>query len=164
MKKNNIVNRLSTPELDKLKQSKEFISQNAKQKELAKKSKGLVPASKLSKEDRTTLSHMAGVASAEKRKNSVLLASTLELLMQLPLVDEDITREILKNRGIEDNLLTETTAICFSQLQRAKQDSKSFEVLRDTIGQKPVEKQVLISNELSPSDIIRKHFSDMLNN
>lgn len=155
---NGLINELSKKKIE------EFKKENADKpyaKEIKRKSKeygGLVPYSKLSKEAREYNARLGSIASREKRRNTLILSETMKMLLEMPLVDEDIIRTTLQSRGYDDELLTEATAICFSQIQRAKQDSKSFEVVRDTIGQKPIDKQVVVTSEETPQEIISKHF------
>lgn len=145
---------------------KETMANDPVSQELALKAKKkgtVVSFAELSPEARSYNSKIGGMVSAEKRKKTLALAETMKTLLQLPLVDEDTIRSELSKRGIEGDTLTEATAICYTQIQRARLDSKAFEVVRDTIGQKPVEKQAIsLDNTETASDIIRKHFGDDL--
>lgn len=130
-------------------------------KRKARRKGSVVGFNELSKEEKHRIQSMGGKVAHAKRKQSIILADTMKMLMEMPLADEDAIRNILIAKGIDSDMLTEATAICYTQLQRAKQDSKAFEVVRDTIGQKPVERQVVVTQEESPESIISKHFGDM---
>lgn len=161
-KKYGVLSELNMPKTDKLKavnENKDFATES---KRKAKKTGGLVPANELSPEARKYNATLAGVASQEKRRNTAILSETMKMLLTQPLPEKDEIREILASKGFDNEQLTEATAICFAQVQRARVDTKSFEVVRDTIGQKPVERQVVLSNEQSGADIVRKHFGEYL--
>lgn len=67
-----------------------------------------------------------GVKSGEARREKKLLKDTLLLLLET-------------NRGQED--------ICLALVEKARNgDTKAFEVIRDTIGQKPVDKAEVETN------------------
>lgn len=100
------------------------------------------------------------ISALQKRKNSVVFNATMSSLLQLPLAENDDFRKIMLQKGIDPDSITEASAICFAQIQRAKVDNKAFEIVRDTIGQKPIEKQVVLSTTDNPADIIARHFSD----
>lgn len=135
----------------------EEYSQELKKK--SRKNKRIVSLNELSPEASEYMHRLGGIAAQEKRRNTTILAETMKMLLEMPLAEEDDVRRILLSKGLDSELLTEATAICFTQVQRAKQDSKAFEVVRDTIGQKPVERQVVLTNEESPQRILEKHFS-----
>lgn len=129
------------------------LKQNAKMKGR------IVPFNELSQEAQSYNSRLGAMVSHEKRRKTTILAETMKTLLELPLVDEDTIRKELSSRGLDDETLTEATAICYTQMQRARIDTRSFEVMRDTIGQKPVEKQAIAVDTETAEDIIKKHFS-----
>lgn len=128
-------------------------------KRKARRKGGVVGFNELSKEEKHRIQSMGGKVAHAKRKQSIILSDTMKMLMEMPLADEDDIKRILLAKGFDEDMLTEATAICYTQLQRAKQDSKAFEVVRDTIGQKPVERQVVSAEIETGVDIINKHFS-----
>ena len=128
-------------------------------KRKARRKGSVVGFNELSKEEKHRIQSMGGKVAHAKRKQSIILADTMKMLMEMPLADEDDIKRILLAKGFDEDMLTEATAICYTQLQRAKQDSKAFEVVRDTIGQKPVERQVISAEIETGTDIINKHFS-----
>lgn len=73
-----------------------------------------------------------GIASGESRRNKKLLRECLEILLE---------KEITDKSG---NTMTGAEAMAVKVFQQAlKGDLKAFEVVRDTAGQKPVEKVVV---------------------
>lgn len=80
-----------------------------------------------------------GKKRAENARKRKALKEQLEIFLKLPLKNED-AKETLKGLGIEtediDNQMAITVAIC----QRAlKGDTRAYELIRDTIGEKPAE-------------------------
>lgn len=72
---------------------------------------------------------MGGKRSAEVRREKRELRKALEILME---------QEITDKKG---NIKTGTEAMALAVFQKAlKGDIKAFEVVRDTVGQKPIEK------------------------
>lgn len=72
---------------------------------------------------------MGGKRSAEVRREKRELRKALEILME---------QEITDKKG---NVKTGTEAMALAVFQKAlKGDIKAFEVVRDTVGQKPIEK------------------------
>lgn len=81
--------------------------------------------SQRSHEEHSESSRKGGKASGEARRKKKLLRETLEMLLEM---------EDKKGRTGQD-------AICVALFKRANAgDTKAFEIIRDTIGQKPIEK------------------------
>lgn len=96
--------------------------------------------------------------SAEKRRNSAAerkkLKTTLEILLELPCKD----REEINNQA----------AIAIALVEKAKKgDIRAFEVIRDTIGQKPVEQaeclQMQIKKIFVPAEMQAEADAHILN-
>lgn len=160
MTKNNLVDEMKNKVVEEYKLSVANEDYAKELKKKAKKNGRITPFNQLSPEARSYNARLGGLAKQEKRRKTLILSETMQMLMQMPLANEDEIRNILLSKGLDSEMLTEATAICYTQLQRAKQDSKAFEVVRDTIGQKPVERQVVLSNQENPADIIKKHFGE----
>lgn len=81
-----------------------------------------------------------GKASAEAKKKRKALKEQLELFLELPLQNKK-AKETILNLGLDikdiDNQMAITIALCQKAL---KGDTKAFELIRDTIGEKPQEK------------------------
>lgn len=86
----------------------------------------LIPFNERTEDERRELARKAGIASGEARREKKLLKELLEMALSQP-------SEIVDG---EDNY----TAITAALVQKAIQgDTKAYEVIRDTLGQKPVE-------------------------
>ena len=150
---------MPTPKMDAHKQTQEYKDFKAKYDKMSKKKGGgLVPVSQMTPDMREEMTRLSMIASEEKRKNTLALNTTLESIMSLPLMDDDAMRIILEQRGIEDDKITEATAMSYALVQRARVDTRSFEVLRDTIGQKPVERQEVVQANIDANEILKRHF------
>lgn len=81
-----------------------------------------------------------GKASGEARRRERTLRNTLEKLLSLPIQDE-ATRDFIKALGFNDEELDNKTALNVSMYQEAlKGNTKAFELIRDTIGEKPTDR------------------------
>ena len=158
MSKTRLLDNLSLKDFEKERESENVKKIREEWSEKAKKKKGIVSFAEMPKEAREEVARLGAIASNEKRRKTIILADTLKMLMEMPLSSEDEIRNILRSKGIEEDSLTEATAICYTQIQRAKMDSKGFEVVRDTIGQKPIDKQVVAEITADSEDIIQRHF------
>lgn len=89
----------------------------------------LKPQSERTKEEQREIARQGGIASGEARRRKRDLRIALEALLE-----KDF-------KGKNDELLSGAEAIAMKQFEKAlKGDTKAFEVIRDTAGQKPVEK------------------------
>lgn len=81
-----------------------------------------------------------GKASGEARRRERTLRNTLEKLLSLPIQDE-ATRDFIRALGFNDEELDNKTALNVSMYQEAlKGNTKAFELIRDTIGEKPTDR------------------------
>ena len=88
----------------------------------------LKPLNTRTKEEQRKIARKGGIASGKKRREKKQLKEVLEILLSMP-SDDGIT---------EDNW----EAVCLSMLNEAKSgNARAFELIRDTIGQKPTEQQ-----------------------
>ena len=89
-----------------------------------------------------------GIASAESRKRKKLLREC---------IDELLAKEYTS----EGKTLTGSEALAVTLMKKAmKGDVKAFEVLRDTAGEKPVEKVMVAEVEQSIIDEVEKMVND----
>lgn len=97
------------------------------------------------------IAQAGGKASGEARRRKRDLRLALEALLE---------RDIQASDG---TILTGTEAIAVKQFEKALQgDTKAFEVVRDTVGQKPSEK-VDLSIEDESARAIDEYFADKYN-
>lgn len=89
----------------------------------------LIPQNKKSPEERSRIARMGQVASTEAKRRKKTFREAMEAILE---------KEVIDKNGNKIDLLT---AISAKQIEKAgKGDTKAFEVIRDTIGQKPVER------------------------
>ena len=89
----------------------------------------LIPQSKKSPEERSKIAKMGGIASGEAKRRKKTFREAMEAILETEVIDKN---------GNKIDLLT---SISTKQIEKAnKGDTKAFEVIRDTIGQKPVER------------------------
>ena len=89
----------------------------------------LIPQSEKSPEERSRIARMGQIASTEAKRRKKTFREAMEAILE---------KEVLDKNGNKIDLLT---AISAKQIEKAgKGDTKAFEVIRDTIGQKPVER------------------------
>ena len=109
---------------------------------MAKKEDNLVKgdeAHKLTVEEQS----MGGKASAEARRKKRDLRNAIDILLETDI------------KGKNGEIKSGAEAIAIAQFQKAlKGDTRAFEVLRDTAGQKPVEKVMVAEVEQSTLDEI----------
>lgn len=94
-----------------------------------------------------------GKASGEARRRQRTLKETLEKLLSLPLKDES-TREYIRQLGFNDEELDNKTALNVAMYQEAlKGNVKAYELIRDTMGEKPTDKLAI---EEAPQIVLKR--------
>lgn len=89
----------------------------------------LIPMSQRSKEEVKKIASKGGVNSGKARRNKALLKDCLQILMEKKMLDGDGKK------------ITGAEALSVEVFQKALAgDMKAWELLRDTAGQKPVDK------------------------
>lgn len=96
--------------------------------------KDLIPVTMRSKEEAKEISRRGGINSGKARRNKALLRDCLEILMEKKITTED-GKQIT---GAE----AQSVSLFLAALQETDtaKKARAFEVLRDTAGQKPIEK------------------------
>ena len=81
-----------------------------------------------------------GIASGEARRRKKSLKETLDILLEYRPTEKEL--DFLREHGIDvEDDATYRTAVAFSMINKAvKGNTRAFEMLRDTIGEKPVDK------------------------
>ena len=81
-----------------------------------------------------------GRASGESKRRKKTLREQMEMLLSLPVQDEQ-TRDFIESLGIQPDEVNNALAITLSMYQEAlKGNTKAFELIRDTIGEKPTDR------------------------
>ena len=100
----------------------------------------LIPNSKRSPEELREMTKRGGKKSGEVRRKRKTIREQLEFLMSLPIQDE-VTKEKLEKMGIKsDNMDNQMLMNVSLYKQALKGNTKAIEIVRDTLGEKPVEK------------------------
>ena len=97
--------------------------------------KNLKPQNTRTKEEQKKIATLGGKASGKARRNKAMLRDCLEILMEKKYVDEKTGKKLtgaeLLSIDLFEKALNETDV---------SKKAKAFEVIRDTAGQKPVDK------------------------
>lgn len=97
----------------------------------------LIPQSERTKEEQRKIATKGGIASGEARRKKKLIKEQLELLLSLPLKDENAKRK-LEQLGIDADNLDNQMAMVISIWNKAlKGDIQAFNSIRDSVGEKP---------------------------
>lgn len=107
--------------------------------------KNLVPQSERSEEERKKIASMGGKASGEARRKKRDLRKALEELLE---------REYKDKSG---KIISGTEAITARLFEQAmKGNIRAFETLRDTVGQKPIEKVMIAEVDQNVIDEVER--------
>ena len=105
----------------------------------------LKPTNELTEKERRELAKKGGKASVEARRKKKDLRLAIEILLETDI------------KGKNGEIKSGAEAIAIAQFQKAlKGDTRAFEVLRDTAGQKPIEKVMVADVEQSVIDEVEK--------
>ena len=100
--------------------------------------------SERSKEEVREIARRGGIKSGETRRRKKTMRETLELLLTMPLKQgerADIEKGDNLKEFAKENVTVEQ-AMLIAQIQKAlKGDAQAFEMIRDLIGEKPVDKK-----------------------
>lgn len=99
----------------------------------------LIPFTELTEEEQRKIAVKGGIASGKARRRKKLIKEQLELLLSLPLKDENAKMK-LKQMGIDADNLDNQMAMVISIWNKAlKGDVQAFNSIRDSVGEKPKE-------------------------
>ena len=123
----------------------------------------LKPQNMRTKEEQREIAKSGGKKSGEVRRKRKTIKQQLELLLSTPVSNEDLKKQI-KKWGIDDDDINNQMAVTVSLYQQAlKGNTKAIEIIRDTVGEKPVEKlehSGNIGNSLDVLKDIQKQIKD----
>jgi hypothetical protein len=102
--------------------------------------KNLKPIKKgeLSSEEAKRRGSLGGIKSGEVKREKKALKDVLIMIANLPVKDKKAIAQ-MKELGINPDDIDNQTAMAIGLFQRALKDTKSLEVYRDTMGEKPVD-------------------------
>ena len=107
----------------------------------------------LSTSEAREIGSKGGKASAEARRQRRTLKEQMELLLSLPVKDES-TKTFIESLGIDADKIDNATAITLSMYQEAlKGNTKAYELIRDTLGEKPTDKLTI---EEAPQIVLKR--------
>lgn len=101
----------------------------------------LIPMSEKTKEEQRKIASMGGKASGKAKRERKAMREQLEYLMTLKLnKNQDKLKSQLKKLGISTAEANMQMAINVALFQQAlKGNVKAYEIIRDTLGEKPIE-------------------------
>ena len=106
-------------------------------------------------EERREIAKKAGIASGKARRNKALLKDCINILMEQKVLDEETGKKITGAEQLSVNLWKKAV----SEMDTAKA-AKAFEVLRDTSGQKPIEKVMVAEVDQNVIDEVEAMMND----
>lgn len=115
----------------------------------------LIPLNKRTKEEAKEISRKGGINSGKARRNKALLKDCINILMEKKYIDEETGKKITGAELLSVDLFTRA----LKEVDTAKK-AKAFEVLRDTSGQKPVDKVMIAEVDQSVIDEIEAMVND----
>ena len=120
------------------------------------KNKSLENLKHFSKEDRERAiseGRKGGLKSGQIKKQKKLFKDLFEVFLDESAIDEN-AKELLKMHGLEAKEITNKMVLILSTYQEAiKGNIKAVEFIRDTIGEKPVEKMEIMETPVIIDDI-----------
>lgn len=112
----------------------------------------LIRLNERSKEERSEIARKGAYAAAAKKREKRDMKNAANTLLNMPIKSENI-KESLRQLGFEDDDLNNQMAILVSVWKKSMEgDVKAAEFIRDTAGQKPVEKVMMSDVEQSVID------------
>lgn len=107
---------------------------------MANNKENLISLADRTTEEQRAIATKGGQASGETRRRKKTLREQMEMLLSLPVQDEQ-TRDFIESLGIQPDEVNNALAITLSMYQEAlKGNTKAFELIRDTIGEKPTDR------------------------
>ena len=98
----------------------------------------LIPLNQRSQRERKEIAIKGANASNKIQKEKKRVKQQFELLMSLDLQENEL-KEQIKSLGIPEEEINVQMALCVAMTQQALQGNiKAFELIRDTIGQNPI--------------------------
>lgn len=115
----------------------------------------LIPMNRRSKEEVKEIARRGGINSGKTRRNKALLKDCINILMEQKVIDEETGKKITGAEQLSVNLWKKAV----SEMDTAKA-AKAFEVLRDTSGQKPIEKVMVAEVDQNVIDEVEAMMND----
>ena len=118
-------------------------------------SENLKPMNKRTKSEQREIAKKGGKKSAEKRRERKELRELFDVFLNMdaPQKMKDKVQEILPELTNDRLSLKAALVICMIEKIMAG-DTKAFEVMRDTIGEKPVDKQLTVEGTKEDLEVV----------
>lgn len=115
----------------------------------------LIPMNKRSEAEQKAMQRKGGVNSGKARRNKALLKDCINILMEKRVIDEETGKRLTGAEQLSINLFRKA----LEEVDTAKA-AKAFEVLRDTSGQKPVDKVMIAEVDQNVIDEVEAMMND----
>lgn len=115
----------------------------------------LIPVTERTKEEARKISSNGGKASGKARRNKAILKDCINILLEKKIIDEETGKRLTGAEQLSINLFQKA----LSEVDTAKA-AKAFEVLRDTSGQKPVDKIMVAEVDQNVIDEVEAMMND----
>lgn len=115
----------------------------------------LIPMNKRSEAEVKAMQRKGGINSGKARRNKALLKDCINILMEKKYLDEETGKKITGAELLSVDLFRKAV----DEMDTAKK-AKAFEVLRDTSGQKPVDKVMIAEVDQTVIDEVEAMMDD----
>lgn len=115
----------------------------------------LIPFNQRSEEEVKEMQRRGGINSGKTRRNKALLKDCINILMEQKALDPKTGKKITGAEQLSVNLFRKA----LSEVDTAKA-AKAFEVLRDTSGQKPIDKVMIAEVDQNVLDEVEAMMND----
>lgn len=117
--------------------------------------KNLIPVTQRSKDEAKELSRKGGINSGKARRNKAMLKDCINILLEKKYVDAETGKKLTGAELLSVDLFERALA----EVDTGKK-AKAFEVLRDTSGQKPVDKIMFAEVDQAVIDEVEAMMND----
>ena len=117
--------------------------------------KDLIPLNQRTKEEQKEIQRKGGINSGKSRRNKALLKDCINILMEKKVIDPETGKKLTGAEQLSINLFKKA----LEEVDTGKA-AKAFEVLRDTSGQKPVDKVMIAEVDQTVIDEVEAMMND----
>lgn len=107
--------------------------------------KNLIPVTERTKEEQREIQRKGGIASGKARRQKRRLKEIADIMLEMTIGEGRLSdlENIKEITEVADKKITTADAMVFAQIQKAlKGDNKSFELIRDLVGENPANQTV----------------------
>ena len=115
----------------------------------------LIPMNKRSEAEQKAMQRKGGINSGKARRNKALLKDCINILMEKRVIDEETGKRLTGAEQLSINLFRKA----LEEVDTAKA-ARAFEVLRDTSGQKPIDKVMIAEVDQNVIDEVEAMMND----